>query len=243
MKTICILVVLAAVAAFGWRIYTEPRTQDRGGAGLVITQKSGQPEAPSESAKAAAEEKRIREAESGAATQVDSNRSISLDSDVPKTMVPASIARVPSGRKTGTVMAEQRILKPGGVFDGAALSSTMNSGQFPKFVDALKSQSGSSPLASDINQMYGDAISEQVGKLGNELQLRDFACGETVCAGTIDSMSREAWDAWIRDNASDPRTKAYVFTEHQIDNGNGSTEHRFIFSTDPDSRTISVTGQ
>lgn len=242
MKTPYLVVVISVAAIAAWLIYTKPSKEDHGNSGSGAARTAVEAEKSSNGSEATAHEKRMRDAGNSAIAPTNSNNAPTADPTTSRATAPPSIARVPSGQRTGTVTAEQSLLRPGGVFDGGSLSSTIRSGQFSKFVDALRSQSGSSPLATDINQMYGDAISEQVGKLGNEIQLRDFACGETICAGTIDSSSQNAWGAWLKDNASDPRTKAYVFTEHQIDNGNGSVEHRFIFSTDPGSKKISVTG-
>ena len=115
----------------------------------------------------------------------------------------------------------------------------MHSTRFPAFVESIGSRL-ESPLAADIQDMYASAISQQLAGKGESLKLGRFACGEIICAGSIETPSSDEWQAWMRAFAEDPRTKSYVFMEEDVDDGSGAIEHRFVFSTDPGANRISV---
>jgi hypothetical protein len=67
----------------------------------------------------------------------------------------------------------------------------------------------------------------------------EFACGITICAGSIKATGEpEAWDQWMKKLDENPNAPTYVFIEASVDHDDGATQHRIVFSTDPDSNTV-----
>jgi hypothetical protein len=146
-------------------------------------------------------------------------------------------ARQPSaGRARPRMPSEELVIQSEEVSAGK-VGRLIRSEKFDAFVDRLSSESNRSPLAQDATEMERKSIEEFFGDKG---RLRNFACGTSVCAGTI-AMGKDA--------------SAYrKFSDHFLENGpanaslldypitldNGEFEQRFVMSVDPDLEGITI---
>ena len=125
-----------------------------------------------------------------------------------------------------------------GQLDQKAVLSIMASDRFDRLSDALDAQARSSSLASDLTRLYADALNEQWQAADPNVHLGRIACGTTLCIGSAVTANASAWDNWLKRFDADPHTPSYTLIEQPIDRDGGAVEHRFIFSTDPDTNGI-----
>lgn len=96
--------------------------------------------------------------------------------------------------------------------------------------------------ASDVGDLYIGAVKNHMKDVP-ELTMGEFACGATLCVGSIDSTgSDDTWIAWMKKFDDDPSAPTYVFMDTLVDH-DGVSQHRIVFSTDPESNAITGTLQ
>lgn len=97
------------------------------------------------------------------------------------------------------------------------------------FLD-FEREAGRTTEAQDLTSLYRKLIGMQ---LGQAAQLERLACGETLCLGSIRTQgSNRAYTQWSDRFFQAPETPNYAFTDYGVNLGGGTTENRFVFSTD-----------
>lgn len=110
---------------------------------------------------------------------------------------------------------------------------------FEKTVQAFADDAGKRPEAQDLTAHYKQAIARSLGK--NE-SLGEFACGYSLCIGSVRTGSAEEYEAWTEKFGLDAAAPTYSFSglSKKLDQRN--YEGRFVFSTDPAARSM-ITSQ
>jgi hypothetical protein len=116
----------------------------------------------------------------------------------------------------------------------------MRSPQFNDFVRKMRDEMAADAAARDVGELYIGALRNNLLQTP-DLRISEFACGITVCAGTIESSGESpSWSQWTKNFDDDTSAPTYVFAELPVDRDDGVIEHRFVFSTDPDSNALIV---
>lgn len=119
-----------------------------------------------------------------------------------------------------------------------AVQVAMRSPQFDDFVRKMRDEMASDARSRDVGELYIDAIRNNLLQTP-ELRMNEFACGITICAGSIEASSESpSWSQWTKNFDDDASAPTYVFAELPFDRGDGIIEHRFVFSTDPESNAL-----
>lgn len=121
------------------------------------------------------------------------------------------------------------------VIDGAGISvpkvtKVIKTDDFSKFVQGLAVESAADPLAQDLTIAERSRWESQ---LGREARLKDFACGLSVCAGSIELGRNVALYDRISDSYLSNGTQAGSLLDYRVNRGNGNYEQRFVMSVDP----------
>ena len=105
----------------------------------------------------------------------------------------------------------------------------------------MRDEMAASTAAKDVGELYLGAIQSDLAET-HGLTMGEFACGAALCVGSIDVQGESSnWDQWIRKFDENQNAPTYVFVETPVDRGNGVTQHRIVFSTDPDSNAVTGT--
>lgn len=107
---------------------------------------------------------------------------------------------------------------------------TLRSEDFAEYVRRLGEEMARDREAQDLAKFYKDTIEQQL----DELQIDQFACGVSVCVGSVlDSAGNAKFDAWVKEFFNSPSTPHSSFIYLPLDRGDGVIENRFFFSSDP----------
>jgi hypothetical protein len=149
-----------------------------------------------------------------------------------------SAEKQPDQRPPKRFLAEESRLIANSQLNQDAVKAALNSPQFNDFVRKMRDEMSANAAARDVGELYIGAIKDSLLQTPG-FRINEFACGITVCAGSIEAPSDDtSWNTWTKkfdDNANAP---TYVFAELPIDRGDGVIEHRIVFSTDPYSNAI-----
>lgn len=110
---------------------------------------------------------------------------------------------------------------------------------FEKTVQAFAHDAGKRSEAQDLTAHYKQAIARSLGK--NE-SLGEFACGYSLCIGSVRTRSAEEYEAWTEKFGLDAAAPTYSFSGLSKKLGQQNYEGRFVFSTDPAARSM-ITSQ
>ncbi|MBS0211680.1 MAG: hypothetical protein JSR26_00685 [Proteobacteria bacterium] len=148
-----------------------------------------------------------------------------------------------SARTNTKYLPIERGLMHGQSMDAASARNYLQSKRFDSFMRAFQKEMSGDPLASDLANTYSTAMKGQFNASENQLKLQDFACGLTLCMGNVISSDQAAYDKWVNAFGSNKSTPNFSYSDYEVDDGDGVIEHRFIFSTDPKSRSIYLPSQ
>jgi hypothetical protein len=130
--------------------------------------------------------------------------------------------------------SESLVIQSGGV-SADRVGSIIRSDRFDGFVSRLAEESNKDPLAQEVAALEKKDIEDF---FGDRAYLRNFACGTSVCAGTV-AMGR---DATIYRQFSDHFMEAgppnASLLDFPVKLDNGEFEQRFVMSVDPDLKGV-----
>lgn len=119
-----------------------------------------------------------------------------------------------------------------------AVASALKSKDFDDLMLAMSSDMGGDSAAQDLTRIYRTAIERE---LGPGARLTSFACGTTLCAGSIHARgTNDAFSEWERNFGTTNGVPAYVLMTMVFDRGENYFENRFFFSTDPAANSVNV---
>lgn len=129
----------------------------------------------------------------------------------------------------GFLAAESTLVADRGVSAQVATEVLSSTERFSKAIQTMERDALTSSEAQDLAVHYRSAVLRAVGSDG---AVESFACGLSVCAGSVRSrldVDQDAWISRLNDDTS-ALTFSYVDTVERI---GGFNESRFVFSTDP----------
>ena len=211
--------VAAAAAIVGIVFHATPKTENFHDPGRRPLE-SKQTEAPASTAvrqaSLMADEKGLADASSGDVIPDQSH-------------APAQYAYLPTEQK---FMVE-------GATNLDAVQVALHQEDFSKVIESFGSDTGMDPSAQDLTQIYRALIEEQVKYSGSRLAVTGFACGLSLCAGSMRYGSHSnAFEEWIQVFFEDKRTPSYNFVDSFVGLSPEENEGRFFFSIDPTLREV-----
>ncbi|HEX6834734.1 MAG TPA: hypothetical protein VF132_14440 [Rudaea sp.] len=151
----------------------------------------------------------------------------------------AAAAR-PIAAQTRFLPAENQLVVDGQLSQDSA-QSLLRSTRFDDFVRSMRDQMIANAAAMDVGNLYISAVRDHLRDISG-VTMGEFACGVTLCVGSIETSDAgnadDAWSAWSNKFASDPNAPTYTFLDAPVVHQNGLTQHRIVFSTDPESNAI-----
>ncbi|MCE3003161.1 MAG: hypothetical protein LW860_10765 [Xanthomonadaceae bacterium] len=138
-------------------------------------------------------------------------------------------------------LPSERALVVGNALDVAVVGRALLGTDFRALVSNLYSESSRDVLASDLTQAYADAVRLQLRETGGKLDLSSLVCGLKVCVGEFAPGATDAdIDSWQAAFARDQRTPHGVFASASTSAMEGQGAYRFVFSTDPATRSATA---
>lgn len=130
---------------------------------------------------------------------------------------------------SGFLATEATLVADRGVSAQVATELLSSTESLAKVIQKMERDASTSPEAQDLAKHYRSAVSRAVGTDG---AVESFACGLSVCAGSVRSrldVDQDAWISRLNDDGS-ALMYSYVDTAERVGMVN---ESRFVFSTDP----------
>jgi len=121
--------------------------------------------------------------------------------------------------------------------DGAAISALIRGDSFPDFMDRLEREAATSALALEIAELYMQSAEQANAAAGDDVAIR-LVCGLNVCAVSATAPSKEVFDAWFQAFIGNPAAPPYGAGRHDTLTAGGATEHRIVFSSDPERQHV-----
>lgn len=103
-------------------------------------------------------------------------------------------------------------------------------GPWRDVVQQLRADALADQDATELTRLYEPYISNSLGS-DRGMQLKDFACGVTLCAGTITSRDQPAYASWREMLINSDSSPLYSFIDSEVE-GNLNYEYRLAFSAD-----------
>lgn len=103
-------------------------------------------------------------------------------------------------------------------------------GDWSETIRQLKGDSVADQDAIELGRVYEKEIEAALARF-NSLELKEFACGVTLCAGTITSREKGAYAQWRKSTMSVNQPPVFSFIDMEVQLPS-STDYRFAFSTD-----------
>ena len=117
-------------------------------------------------------------------------------------------------------------------FDQAMLA--LQGDAFDHYLSLIAQQSMRVPEAAELTDAYSRTLQAAL-KDTPGLSMQNFACGLSLCAGTISTASgtdAAQVEQWRQSLSLAGNTPAYSMIDVTVDGKDGRVEHRFIFSSD-----------
>lgn len=150
----------------------------------------------------------------------------------------------PGRRLPGQVQA-RRLEAEAAYFSGADLSMpvverTITGKSFDRELSRLERQMALDPAASELGQLYREALKTQFASSGLGDGAYRLACGRSLCMGSITTRAPEAtYQQWWNTFETSPAVPHTIGGDYSVALGGGLYERRFMFVTDGDTRSIS----
>lgn len=139
-------------------------------------------------------------------------------------------------RNKPMLSAERSVVEPGGL-SVRKIASLMKSNDFEKFLEDLRTEAATDPLAQDLTAAEKKKLERDFNGRAN---IRSFACGLSICAGVIELGDTPAVFDEFAKNFLDSGPATASLLNYRVDLGNGQFEERFIISADPSIQGIAV---
>lgn len=168
---------------------------------------------------------------------VQSTHSVATTQAVSATTVVEGGSAVPP--RFPALLKTERTVVEGSGLSVAKVTSFIKTNKFDEFVSQLSSDSGVDPLAQDLTRAERE---RWVNRLGGQASLSQFACGLTVCAGSISLGANTALYDRIVDEYLKSGSHGGSLLDYRVNLGNGNFEQRFVMSVDPKVNGITFDG-
>lgn len=163
-------------------------------------------------------------------------------SDPPTGAVDAA-GRAPAARAIGragdaTYLPAERRLLQGDHLSAAAAEAMLKSDRFIDRVREFEAEAARDRDAQDLTNAYRKQVEQALA----EGRLMAFACGLSVCAGSIRTPSAQAYADWSEAFASNPGAPIYSQVDYPVERAEGDYENRFVISIDPAANGVTAPG-
>lgn len=136
---------------------------------------------------------------------------------------------VPLQSVMGLLSTEESFVDQDGISTSMAFQMLSSSENLAKAIERMTADASGSMEAQDLSRHYRSAIARAVGDNGD---IESFACGLSLCAGSVRTRTSDEGDAWRYRFLDDSSARTYGNVSDVEDLG-GVYETRFMFSTDP----------
>ena len=144
-----------------------------------------------------------------------------------------------SNRLMTLLPTEQTFLRNGSV-SVDAVGRVIQTREFGKVVQQLALESATDPLAQDMSKLQSQQLKRNLEGVGH---ISAFACGLTICAGSIDiGNNLESYQQFVDASNKNP-SGSYSYMDYLAETGNGNFEARFIMSIDPNANGVTGRGR
>ena len=149
----------------------------------------------------------------------------------------SSQAPMQSRHQTQSNLSSESLVLQAGSVSTEKVGNLLQSERFDAFVSRLSAESNKNPLAQDVTAMEKKGLEDFFGAKAN---LRNFACGTSICAGTVAMGKDSSVYKAFSDNflANGPANASLL--DYPITLDNGDLEQRFVMSVDPGLKGITV---
>lgn len=140
-----------------------------------------------------------------------------------------------AGKRPTNVLlsSERKFLAPGGALDAGAVGRSLRSDAFMRDLRALELEMTASSQATAMTSDYRAALQAHLGKLGVDARPEAFACGMSLCMGVMEAASDESWqEGWWNDLLENGAVPHSIAVRHEVTNGRGESEIRFVIVSD-----------
>lgn len=174
----------------------------------------------------------VSEAASADSSEKDSPESATRDTQISDRQLRSEI------RETEALSTERKYLSRSMHLSSSPVSETLKSESFDAEIEDLRRQALDNANALELSSLYRDQLQRQLASAGHEGHLENFACGLRVCMGQVSSPSEGI--GWSPGDIPSQQEGLGVYSliPHRFTTENGTTVHRFVFTTHPDSNTI-----
>ena len=134
----------------------------------------------------------------------------------------------------------ERALLTGNSLDVVKIENLLKSEKFDAHLGLFEGQSASDADAAALSATYRRLLGQQI--VANEIKadLGRMVCGVTTCVGVLRNGSEAEYDRWANVFFKDLKIKGYGLTGMTATGVNGKPEHRFVFSTDPTTNSVTA---
>lgn len=136
---------------------------------------------------------------------------------------------LPPQSVTGFLRTEESFVDHDGISTSMAMQILSSGDKLAKAIERMTADASGSMEAQDLSRHYRSALARAVGDKGD---IASFACGLSICAGSVRTRTPEEGDAWRYRFLDDSAARTYGNVSDVEDLG-GVYETRFMFSTDP----------
>jgi hypothetical protein len=141
------------------------------------------------------------------------------------------VRAVPSGHEELPV--ERTFLRDGQMYVDT-VAATMKSDRFDEVLDQFEQQIQTDVLAMEMTSLYRGALQQHAA--GFDLDPGRVACGIRFCTGAMMSSDPAIWEQLSATLRRSEEFPMYLFVSYDHPLDSGLTEHRFMFSVDPETR-------
>ncbi|MES2672142.1 MAG: hypothetical protein V4673_17230 [Pseudomonadota bacterium] len=119
------------------------------------------------------------------------------------------------------------------------LRDSLTTDRFEKDYQSLENAMTQSADAVALRDVYREALGRQIADAGLGNATARLACGQNMCLGSLRVAGKDdRYGAWWKDFTSSAQTPHGTAFDFPYARADGSIEHRFFFSTDPNANVV-----
>lgn len=120
------------------------------------------------------------------------------------------------------------------------IETLLFSKKFENEIDRFRNESANNADALDLTELYRKILIDHLMKNKISANLSTLTCGTTLCIGSLKNGTESEYKKWADILFKDTSVPMFGFINTTLQFGEGTWEHRFVFSADPLSGSIST---
>lgn len=142
---------------------------------------------------------------------------------------PLAVSNGTNSRPMAALPIERSLLR-NGALSVEQVGRVIQTRDFAKLVERFALESATDPLAQDMTSLQSSTLERQLDGVGH---LNGFACGLSLCAGSINiGRNIDGYQQFV-DGSNKQPSNTYSYMDYLAETGDGMFEVRFIMSVDP----------